>query len=270
MSVTHYTRPMGTPRKKPDLMRIGWKEWVNLPALGKVGVAWIKAKIDTGARTSALHAENLEVVIRREKEYARFTIHPKQRSNRRAVTVTVPIKEWRGVRSSNGQMERRPVIETKIRLGKHEWKGEITLSDRDQMGFRMLLGRTSLEGRFAVDCAAAFLGPEPMKRNKPSIIIGTKKAENGEATAALDTKPKKKLKRKKRASGAESQAVISLFGAEQTHSDQSPAKPSKRKIRAADGSAGVSRRNESIAANGEPKARPTKRSAARAVRLAFE
>jgi len=168
---------MAKKRSKSGLMRIGWKEWVSLPTLGKHGVAWIKAKIDTGARTSALHVDNIELFHRKEREYARFVVHPKQRSNRGGLHVTARILEWRGIRSSNGQLERRPVIETTIRLGKKEWKAEVTLANRDQMGYRMLLGRTSLEGRFAVDCGAEFLGPEPMRRKKMPLILGSKKEE---------------------------------------------------------------------------------------------
>lgn len=195
---------MAKKRDKPGLMHIGWKEWVSLPKLGKEGVGWIKAKIDTGARTSALHAEELEIVMRRGKEYARFLLHPKQGSSRGAIRVSCPVLAWRGVRSSNGQLERRPVIRTVISLGKMEWTGEVTLANRDQMGFRMLLGRTSLEGRFAVDCGAEFLGPEPKRRKKPALVLGSRREEKARAAEleeAGELAPVKKRRRKTAAPG---------------------------------------------------------------------
>ncbi len=165
-------------RSRRRLPRIGWREWVNLPDLG---VKWIKAKVDTGAATSAVHADDVEVFKRRGKEWVRFVIHPKQRSTKRAVHTEAKLVEWRGIRSSNGQLERRPVIETTIRLGNVEWKAEVTLSNRDQMGFRMLLGRSSLHGNFLVDCSASFIGPEPLKRAKALL------PENGNGSTAVAT-----------------------------------------------------------------------------------
>lgn len=129
---------------------IGWREWVGLPDLG---IRTIKAKIDTGARSSALHVWDLD--IRGNK--AHFVLHPVQRSKTPSVPAAADIVDWRWVRSSSGHRQHRPVIRTTIQLGDHEWEGEVTLTSRDEMGFRMLLGRRSLARRFVVDPARSFV-----------------------------------------------------------------------------------------------------------------
>ncbi|WP_437228660.1 ATP-dependent zinc protease family protein [Planctomicrobium sp. SH661] len=133
---------------------IGWREWIALPELN---VKAIKAKIDTGANTSSLHAFEIERFRRAGKEFVRFQIHPLQRSVRRTVQAEVPLLEMRSVRSSNGHLSERPVIETEIAIFDQLWTIELTLANRDQMGFRMLLGREALRGRFLVDVGASYL-----------------------------------------------------------------------------------------------------------------
>ena len=133
---------------------IGWREWVSLPELG---VDAIRAKVDTGARTSAIHAYRLKTT----EDEARFEIHPIQRKSTPSIPVEVPIVEWREVRSSNGQVQRRPVIRTTIAAGEHRWEAELTLTSRDAMGFRMLLGRTAITGRFLVDVSHSHLLGRP-------------------------------------------------------------------------------------------------------------
>ena len=127
---------------------IGWREWVALPDFN---VDAIKAKIDTGARSSALHAFNLKRFRRRGKRMVRFEIHPIQRTSRQAVEVEAEVIEDRMVRSSNGKVERRPVIRTSVRMYNRDWEIELTLTSRDEMGFRMLLGRHALRGQFLID-----------------------------------------------------------------------------------------------------------------------
>jgi hypothetical protein len=127
---------------------LGWREWASLPELG---VEAIKAKLDTGARTSALHAFDLERFDRDDTEMVRFQIHPHQRSAEGAVTVECPLVDERWVRNSGGQRELRPVIETTVRIGARAWPIELTLTRRDAMGFRMLLGRQALRKRALVD-----------------------------------------------------------------------------------------------------------------------
>ena len=142
-------------RQRRSLPLIGWREWVALPELG---VYRIKAKIDTGARTSSLHAFALEEFQRDGVDWVRFMIHPRQRDDRIEIPVEHPVYEYRLVRSSNGIQSRRPVILTQVNLGALAWRTEITLADRDAMGFRMLLGRHAIRGNFLVDPGRSYLG----------------------------------------------------------------------------------------------------------------
>ncbi len=147
------------PRKRIRTPRpvIGWREWVALPELG---VHHIKAKLDTGARSSALHAYQLHVFEDDDGEHARFEIHPVQRSAADAVTTTAPVVDWRDVTSSAGHRERRPVILTTLEVAGQSWDIEVTLTNRDAMGFRLLLGRQAIRGRFVVDPGRSFLAQE--------------------------------------------------------------------------------------------------------------
>jgi hypothetical protein len=142
------------PRTKDRYPVLGWREWVELPGLGG---ARLKAKIDTGARTSALHAFDLELSEAEGVAIATFELHPLQRSARHAVRVAAEVAEFRKVRSSNGRVERRPVIRTEVTLGDVTWPVEVTLTSRDEMGFRMLLGRTAVRRRFLVDPGRSYL-----------------------------------------------------------------------------------------------------------------
>lgn len=132
---------------------VGWREWVEMP---EFLTAPIKVKVDTGARTSALHAHGLELVSVGDGVLARFEILPNQGSAEESTVVETPVLEERLVRSSNGVDELRPVIRTDLTLGPHTWKIELTLSDRELMGFRMLIGRSALRNRFMVDPNRSF------------------------------------------------------------------------------------------------------------------
>ena len=132
---------------------IGWREWVGLPELG---VAWVKAKVDTGARSSSLHAWDLRVD--EEVGVVRFAVHPFQHDDAFTVPVTAALVAVRDVRSSNGDVERRPVIATRAVIGGVIAPIELTLTNRDEMGFRMLLGREALRRRFFVEPGRSFLG----------------------------------------------------------------------------------------------------------------
>lgn len=131
-----------------EALVLGWREWVELPALG---VPRLKAKVDTGARTSALHAFRIRTFERDGVEMVEFKVHPEQRRRHPEITCTAPIHDRRSVASSNGQSEDRIVIRTRIEIADRSWPIEVTLSNRDQMGFRMLLGREALRGRATVD-----------------------------------------------------------------------------------------------------------------------
>ena len=122
-------------------LKIGWRQWVALPELD---VRAIKAKIDTGARTSALHAYRIEPFRRSGTTWLRFELHPIQRSEATKVVCEARAVDQRTVRNSGGGVERRYVIRTMLRLGEVAWPIELALTNRDQMGFRMLLGRTAL------------------------------------------------------------------------------------------------------------------------------
>ena len=128
-----------------DMRLVGWREWLSLPELG---VENIKAKVDTGARTSALHAFYVKPFDREGQEWVRFGIHPFQKNTDLIVDCEAPVKDRRVVTDSGGHKEYRYVIETRITLGATSWLSEITLTDRETMKFRMLLGRTALHGRF--------------------------------------------------------------------------------------------------------------------------
>ena len=117
----------------------------------------IKAKVDTGARTSALHAYGLRVRVEHGVPTARFQVHPRQRSSDEAVSVRCPVVGFREVRSSTGHAQTRPVIRTLLKVGAHELPIELTLTSRDAMGFRLLLGRSAIRRRFLVDPGVSFL-----------------------------------------------------------------------------------------------------------------
>jgi hypothetical protein len=140
------------PRQPPTV--IGWREWVTLPEMSPIPV---KAKIDTGARTSALHAFGLRIIDADEGQVASFELHPVQRSAAAAVRIECPITALKQVRSSNGKVETRPVVRTPVTLGARTWAIDVTLTSRDAMGFRMLLGRSALRRRFVVDPGRSFL-----------------------------------------------------------------------------------------------------------------
>lgn len=140
---------------------VGWREWVSLPELG---IDRTKAKIDTGARTSSMHAFDLERFQRDGRQMVRFEAHPIQRDTSVRIPVEAELVDRRSVRSSSGDETVRPVIETDVSLLGQRWPIELTLIRRDMMGFRMLLGRQGLRGRFVVDPGRSFLGGKPGDR----------------------------------------------------------------------------------------------------------
>jgi hypothetical protein len=139
------------------LPTMGWREWVGLPDLG---VEAIKVKVDTGAASSSLHAFALKRFTSGSKEMVSFEIHPDQRTRRGAVMAVAEVVDERPVRNPGGRREIRPVIRTRVTWASFTWVTEINLTRRDEMGFRMLLGRKSLARRFLVDPGRSFLAEE--------------------------------------------------------------------------------------------------------------
>ncbi len=140
---------------------VGWRETLSLPSLG---IDKIKAKIDTGARTSCLHAFKVESFKKGEALWVRFWIHPIQRDFDLEVVCEAKVVDERIVRDSGGHEESRFVIETEVSLGGQRWPIEITLTNRENMAFRMLLGRTAMNGRIIVDPVESFLVPFEEKK----------------------------------------------------------------------------------------------------------
>ncbi|MFC1892343.1 ATP-dependent zinc protease [Thermodesulfobacteriota bacterium] len=150
---------------KPGLPVIGWREWVGLPDFG---IKAIKVKVDTGARSSSLHAFNQYLFERNGVQWVRFNLYPVQRKKTKIVKAEAPVLEYRSIRSSSGVASLRPVIVTNLELLGIIWPVELTLASRDEMGFRMLLGREAFRKRFLVDAGKSFYGGKPKQKKKPN------------------------------------------------------------------------------------------------------
>ena len=141
-------------KQQRQLLTLGWREWVSLPDLG---LHWIKAKVDTGARTSAIHAFALRTYERDGQERVEFRMHPNQKDNDTVVVCDAAVVDKRIVSDSGGHKEERLVIETTLVIGGHSWPIEATLTARDDMLFRMLLGRTAIKRRAVVNPARSYV-----------------------------------------------------------------------------------------------------------------
>jgi hypothetical protein len=156
-------------RSSPRL--VGWREWAAFPDLG---LAEIKAKLDTGAWTSVIHAWDVQPFEKGGDEWVRFVLHPRQRDRKESVQCEAKVVDRRNITSSSGHRERRYVIETVIAFGTEAWPIELGLSDRDEMGFRLLIGRKAMRGRFIIDPESSFHLGRP-NRSKAKPAAGTRK-----------------------------------------------------------------------------------------------
>jgi hypothetical protein len=150
-----------------DKPMLGWREWVALP---EINLPEIKAKIDTGARSSALHAFAIEPYRKGGQRWVMFAIHPLQKCCEVSIECHAQIKDRRLVMDSGGHKQRRYVIETQMVVGRSVMKAEMTLTHRDSMRFRMLLGRTAMSKRFIIDPSASYLQGRPDALQYQSLL----------------------------------------------------------------------------------------------------
>ncbi|MBW2411771.1 MAG: ATP-dependent zinc protease [Deltaproteobacteria bacterium] len=160
---------MKIKKKKPSPTAIiGWKEWVGLPDLG---IPAVKAKIYTGARTSSLHVFDLEEFVADDRRMVRFGIHPLQRRKDILQYCEAPVLEKRRVKDSGGHIEKRYVIRTTAVMGAVSWPIDITLTNRDPMLFRMLLGRKAVENRFLLNPGRSYLTGRSLAKSYKTLKI---------------------------------------------------------------------------------------------------
>lgn len=134
---------------------IGRLESIGLPELG---IEALQVRVDTGAKTSSLHVDNIKKTLIDGIHSVTFDIHPDSHNVDRIVSCTAPISDIRKIKSSNGTAEQRYVIETPVTLGEESWSIEITLTDRSDMSYLMLFGREAIGKRFLVDPSKVFVG----------------------------------------------------------------------------------------------------------------
>lgn len=138
----------------PTKLIAGWREWAQLPDLG---VKQIKVKIDTGAKTSALHAFEISTLTHMKTDCVKFDVHPFQDNDTITHTCIYPIQDYRWITSSTGHRQKRFIIHTNLKIGEFSTLIELSLANRDEMGFRMLVGRNALNKKILVDPSHSFL-----------------------------------------------------------------------------------------------------------------
>ncbi len=204
---TMATSQRTAPPKKEPLKTVGWREWVAFPEFGGPSV---RAKVDTGARTSAIHARNIKITTREGREIAEFDIYPHQRDSQTVLHCQAPIVARRRIRNSGGHVQDRVIVRTTIRLGEDVFEIDLSLTRRDRMGYRMLLGRRALKKRYVVDAGRSYVqGPSKSgRRRKPDLrksiagggsgggVPGAGKGDDSDETTAQQLSPSTKRRAK--------------------------------------------------------------------------
>ena len=165
---------------------LGSEEWCSFPELG---IPTIKARVDSGAKTSALHAINIAPFIRNDSNWVKFDINPIQNNLKTIIHCEAPLVDKRIVKSSSGFREQRYVIQTNLEIGNSIWPIEMTLTNRDSMGFRMLLGREAMSGRVLVDPEQQYLLGQPTTDNLKEFYKNSEKASSGLRIGVLASNP---------------------------------------------------------------------------------
>lgn len=160
---------------------IGWREWITFPDFAN---ARVKAKVDTGARTSAIHAGNITLMRQDGIDVVGFTIYPNQKDGSHAITCWAPLINNRPITNSGGRKEDRFVVRTTIGVGDHRWPIELSLTSRPSMGFRMLLGRSALKSRFLVVPDRSFLDGRQFDATNPTASLSTRRKTKSQPTPA--------------------------------------------------------------------------------------
>lgn len=165
---------------------LGSEEWCSFPDLN---IPTIKARVDSGAKTSALHAINIAPFIKNDSNWVKFDINPIQNNNKTVIHCEAPLVDKRIVKSSSGYREQRYVIQTLLKIGDDAWNIEMTLTNRDSMGFRMLLGREAMSGRVLVDPEQKYLLGQPTVDNLKELYKNAEKASSGLRIGVLASNP---------------------------------------------------------------------------------
>ena len=169
-----------------DKVILGSEEWCSFPELG---IPIIKARVDSGAKTSALHAINIAPFIKNDSNWVKFDINPIQNNLKTIIHCEAPLVDKRIVKSSSGFREQRYVIQTSLKIGDTNWPIEMTLTNRDSMGFRMLLGREAMSGRVLVDPEKQYLLGQPTSESLKELYQNAEKAPTGLRIGVLASNP---------------------------------------------------------------------------------